>query len=205
MQNNYKSMNHSKEKVIVMENDSTTDSYNLSNNAYQTLKQWEYNLRKSSNIYGYVLEKNKKYITYSQIIILILSTILTLVGAGNSTILTFNEVTETVSKYENFNWIVSIIVFFASFVITVITGIQKITKWDQYVADINKFIGAIDSYYAKIVSIINYPGITEEKLIQFLTTEYDTYVNIMAKSPEISLNDKKKYEKLFELNCVKLI
>lgn len=200
---NYKTMNHdAKDKVIVMEGDTEGNTAPI-NNPYQTLKQWEFNIRKSSNVYCYVMEKYKKRTVYAQVIILILGTLLTLVGAGNTTLLTFDQVVGTTNKYENFNWVVSIIVFVASFTITIVTGVQKITKWDQYVADINKFIGAIDSYYAKIVSIINYPGITEDKLNQFLTTEYDTYVDLMAHSPEISLSDKKKYERVFE--CARLI
>jgi hypothetical protein len=170
-------------------------------NNTNTLKNWKRTIARSSYIYEYNLEVYKTRVERIFIVVLLFSTISTVIGAVSAALLAV----DTGIDNQNLTYAtlaITVITTVISGIITFLTGIIKIKKWDELITAISKYIVELDNFYAVISSMLMLPDRLREDAVMFIKENAKEFSNLMKTSPDLSPSNvskgRKSYEKFLE-------
>ena len=158
-----------------------------------TVKNWRISLAEASFIYQTILEKYKKRLDRTLVIILILGTVGTILSAISSTLLTMKNV-----DYIFISLAINIIIFLTSGIITVLNGSIKIYKWDEFIVRISAYIEKLDSFHSIIATELILPDQLRDNAVDFIKKSDNDYLNIIQQSPDLFPSDIKWAKELYK-------
>ena len=169
---------------------STTQSsqppHNWTTDNTTTVRNWKLSLTKASFVYQYVLDHTQTKMNRALVIIMILGAISTALNSVTTTLLTTNS---TVHQY--LSLAMSATVLIITTIITILSSLIKIYKWDTISADYSSFVNNMDQIYSLIAAELLLSPDLRGDAITFIQNTNDKVIALMQKSPNVDLRDYK--------------
>lgn len=161
------------------------------------IQKWKRQASRLIFIYDSILEKYKIYYAIITILTLIFSSISTLLLA----VLTALQTMDATQYIYPMFWI-TIIALIISMFMTILQGIKSITKWDNFIITLIKFIEKMDVFYVNVTSQLNVPVEYRIDGNAFVRMANNEYQYVIIQTPDTFTFDlikgNKKYEKFLK-------
>lgn len=145
-------------------------------------------LIKTSFIFDFVYEKNKSTLDKYQVIVLIISSLLTLVSTLNVGSLDGSSDTQTNSE-KSYKLGINITTFVLSFTSTIVLGLLRIKNYESYTRTLLSHLKDVDKLYNDLKITMLLPLSMRENAVTFITDKEKEFREINKNTPNILQSD----------------
>jgi hypothetical protein len=167
----------------------------------ETLRNWKISLSKAAYIYQHVLDLAKHRLNRILVISAIISFIATIISGVATTILTVDN-----PNYKMVALIINGLIFILETLVTLLTFVTRIYKFDETVSQTASYITKIDEINSKISNELILPDLLREDAVTFIKRENEKFLKLIQESPDIEKAQElaaiKEYNEFIEDNAL---